>query len=221
MPGPAWLNGDDLVFAELLFSDPARFVAWVGVVAFSVCVHETAHAWTAWLEGDDTAVRNGYGSLDPRRLMGWPALLALALFGIAWGSVPVIPSRFRHPWSDALVAFAGPATNLLLAVVCGLAYTLTLKLAPGAEPLVLVFRAGLEANCLLGVLNLLPVPPFDGWAIATFLVPPLRRVAAEQVNILGWVLLTVLLFTPASRIVYGTADVIANHIHAAAQALIG
>lgn len=210
-----------MVFAELFFRDPARFVAWVGVVAFSVCVHETAHAWTAWAEGDDTAVRNGYGALDPRRLMGWPALLALALFGIAWGSVPVVPSRFRHRWSDALVAFAGPGTNLVLAVLCGLAYALTVRLAPAAEPLVLVFRSGLEANCLLGVLNLLPVPPFDGWAIASFLMPPLRRVGAERVNIMSWVLITVLLFTPANRIVYGTADAVANRINAVAHALVG
>lgn len=207
------------IFAELLLRDPARFVAWVAVVAFSVCVHETAHAWTAYVEGDDTAVRNGYGTLDPRRLMGWPALIALALFGIAWGSVPVIPSRFRHPWSEALVAFAGPGTNLVLAVICGLAYALTLRLAPGAEPLLLVFRTGLEANCLLGVLNLLPVPPFDGWAIASFVVPPLRRVAPERVNMFSWILIMVMLFTSANRMVYGTADALAGRIAAAAQAL--
>jgi Zn-dependent protease len=210
-----------MVFAEQLFSDPARFVAWVGIVAFSVCVHETAHAWAAYVEGDDTAVRNGYGTLDPRRLMGWMSLLALALFGIAWGSVPVIPSRFRHSWSAALVAFAGPGTNLVLAVVCGMAYTLTLRLAPGAEPLLLVFRSGLQANCLLGVLNLLPVPPFDGWAIVSFFLPPLRQVAPERVNMVSWVLITVLLFTPASRIIYGTADLMANHIHAVAHAWVG
>jgi Zn-dependent protease len=209
------------VFAEWLFRDPAYFVAWVGVVAFSVCVHEVAHAWTACAEGDDTAVRNGYGALDPRRLMGWPALIALALFGIAWGSVPVTPSRFRHPWSDALVAFAGPGTNLILAVICGLAYALTMRLAPGVEPLVLVFRTGLEANCLLGVLNLLPVPPFDGWAIARYLMPPLRRVAAEQVNIMSWVLITVMLFTPASRVVYGAAAAVEGSINAVAHAVVG
>jgi Zn-dependent protease len=210
-----------MIFAELLLHNPARFVAWVGVVAFSVCVHETAHAWTACFEGDDTAVRNGYGSLDPRRLMGWPALIALALFGIAWGSVPVVRSRLRHVWSDALVAFVGPGSNLALALVSALAYAVTHRLAPAAEPLLLVFRTGLEANCLLGVLNLLPVPPFDGWAVASYLVPPLRRVGAETLHVMSWVLLTVLLFTPASRLVYGVADLIANRVNSVAYAVVG
>lgn len=210
-----------MLFIEWLSRDPAFFVAWIVVVAFSVCLHETAHAWCAWLQGDDTAVRNGFGDLDPRRLMGWTSLLALALFGIAWGSVPVVPARLRHAWSEALVALSGPVTNLVLAVLCSVGGVLTNHLGPGAEPVQLVFRCGLEANCLLAVLNLLPVPPFDGWAVVSYVVPALRRITVERLNIASWVLLMVLLVSPANRVVQGTANALAYRITATARATVG
>lgn len=209
------------MFVEKLAKDPAYFIAWVTIVAFSVCVHETAHAWCAWSQGDDTAVRHGYGDMDPRKLMGWTSLLALALFGIAWGAVPVTPSRFRYRWSDALVAASGPGSNLLLACLFGGAHALAGRSLPHAWPVQLVLECGLGANCLLAVLNLLPVPPFDGWPVARFLLPPLRQVPAERLNLLSWVLITVLLVTPASRIVYGAAGTLAGLIAGVATAVTG
>lgn len=210
-----------MLFIELLMRNPARFVAWVTVVAFSVCLHETAHAWAARQQGDDTAVRNGFGDLDPRRVMGWPSLLALVLFGIAWGAVPVVPSRLRHAWSEAWVAASGPLTNLLLALLSGAGLVLVARLVPQAEPLALVLRCGLEANCLLALLNLLPVPPFDGWTVAAFVVPHLRGVHPDRLNVASWVLLTALLFTPANRVIWGTADALARGITAVAGAALG
>ncbi len=214
-------GGGRSVFAERLLRDPAGFVAWVTVVAFSVCVHETAHAWCAWSQGDDTAVRHGYGDLNPRVLMGWPSLLALVLFGIAWGAVPVVPARFRHRWSEALVACSGPASNLVLAALFGTAYMATARFAPGARPLLLVFGCGLDANCLLAVLNMLPIPPFDGWAAARFLMPGLGRVSPERLGLVSWVAIVVLFVTPASGVVHGIAGAIAGVIARAAQAVVG
>jgi Zn-dependent protease len=207
------------VFIEMLVKDPPRFLAWVTVVAFSVCVHETAHAWCAWSQGDDTAVRNGYGDMDPRKLMGWPSLLALALFGIAWGAVPVTPSRLRRRWGEALVAFSGPASNLLLAGVFGLAHVLIGRFVPEARPVLLILVCGLQANCLLGVLNLVPVPPFDGWPVARYLVPSLREVPADRLNLVSWIAIIVLLATPLRNVLYTVADGIAIAIVAAASAV--
>jgi len=211
-----------MLFAELLMRDPARFAAWVTVVAFSVCLHETAHAWAAWQQGDDTAVRNGFGDMDPRRLMGWPSLLALVILGIAWGAVPVVPARLRRPWSAAWVSLAGPLTNLLLAVLFGVGSVLTGQLAPNAEPVALVLRCGLEANCLLALFNLLPVPPFDGWTVAAFVVPPLRAVHPDRLSLASWVLLTVLfVFPPASQFIWSSAGALAYGITHAAGTVIG
>lgn len=208
------------MFIELLARDPARFVAWVTVVAFSVCVHETVHAWMAFHQGDDTAVRLGYGGMDPRRLMGWTSLVALALFGIAWGAVPVNPSRLRRRWSAAAVSLSGPLSNLALACLFGVGAVAAARFAPGAAPLSLVLVSGLEANCILALLNLLPVPPFDGWAAVTLLVPSARRLAPEQVNIVSWVLIALVLFTPASGLLWSWSDRLAQGIAMAAGAVL-
>lgn len=213
--------GAQSVFVEKLAQDPAYFIAWVTIVAFSVCIHETAHAWCAWWQGDDTAVRSGYGDMDPRKLMGWSSLLALVLFGIAWGAVPVNPARFRRRWSDALVAGSGPGANLLLACLCGAGLALAGRLVPDAWPVHLVLECGLGANCLLAVLNLLPVPPFDGWPVACFLVPALRQVPVDRLNLASWVLIMLLLVTPASRVVYGIAGTLAGLIAGATSGLAG
>jgi len=220
VPGRTGSYGKDIVFIELLSRDPARFVAWVTIVAFSVCVHETVHAWMAFHQGDDTAVRLGYGAMDPRRLMGWPSLIALVLFGIAWGAVPVNPSRLRRRWSEAAVSLAGPFSNLALACLFALGAVAVARLAPQATPLSLVLVSGLEANCILALLNLLPVPPFDGWAAVTLLVPPARRLAPDQVNVVSWVLIALVLFTPASGLLWSWSDRLAQTIAAAAGAAL-
>jgi Zn-dependent protease len=105
-------------------------------------------------------------------------------------------------------------------VISGLALVATQRYAPGAEPLRLVFSCGLQANCLLAVLNLLPVPPFDGWSVVRFALPGLRQIRADRLYLASWVLVTVLLVTPASQLIYGVAGVLAGLIGTAAQALI-
>ncbi|MBN2448868.1 MAG: site-2 protease family protein [Lentisphaeria bacterium] len=185
------------LFIEYLWRDPDYFVTWLLVVVFSVCLHELAHAYAALSQGDDTAVRRGYGTLDPRRLMGPSSLLMLALVGIAWGAVPVTPSRMRHRWSPAIVAASGPLTNLALAAVSVFAWVGTETFAPGAKPFHMLFRCGAQSNALLACLNLLPIPMFDGWEILRAAVPALGRLGQERLNTLNWVLIAALFLTPA------------------------
>ncbi|MCO5045505.1 MAG: hypothetical protein M9935_09575 [Kiritimatiellae bacterium] len=82
-------------FISRIAEDPFYVVSWIVIVTFSICVHEFAHAWMALRLGDDTAAREGHLSLNPLIQMGWMSLMLLALFGIAWGSVPVDPRRLR------------------------------------------------------------------------------------------------------------------------------
>jgi Zn-dependent protease len=162
----------------------------LAVIVPSVILHEVSHGVVALACGDDTAQRAGRLTLNPIRhvdpmgtlvLPGLMALSGLGAFGYA-KPVPVNPSRMRSPRNQSLiVSLAGPATNVVIALVAGLA----LRLAqPSAGAIVSVY--GIDAlgvgyrllflfgflNVSLAVLNLLPIPPLDGSAVVERLLPP-------------------------------------------------
>lgn len=142
-------------------------VAWVVWVIGSIVLHELAHGWAAIREGDTTPIDTGHMTWNPLVHMGPMSLLMFALVGIAWGAMPVNPSRFRSRYGDAIVSFAGPAMNLTLALISGVAAALWSGYASGiGEPLFsnfeMFFTLGAVLNVVLAVFNLLPLPPLDG-----------------------------------------------------------
>lgn len=153
-------------------------------ILFAITVHEAAHGWVAKRLGDPTADRLGRVTLNPLKhidMVGTvlvPALLiATAGIAIGWAKpVPVTWENLRHPKRDmALVALAGPASNLLMAIFWGLVIKITLSLPVSAqwivEPLIYMGKFGILINVILMVFNLLPIPPLDGGRIATGLLP--------------------------------------------------
>ena len=161
------------VFIGKLFSDPEQFFVQLLVVVFSICCHEYSHAWMALRQGDPTAAERGHLTLNPLKQMGTFSLIMLAFLGIAWGMTPVNPKRFKHRYSDALVSFAGPGMNLLLFVVFCLltAIAVMSKMQPTA---VHIFFTGALFNMVLFILNMLPIPPLDGWSVLNCFFPQLR-----------------------------------------------
>jgi Zn-dependent protease len=161
---------------------------WVIPILLAITLHEAAHGWVAWRLGDDTALRLGRVTFNPLRhidLFGTvlvPALLLFAsggrmLFGFA-KPVPVSFHRLRRPRRDmVLVAAAGPATNLGLAVVSA-ALSHGLMLLPGAAMEWVAYNLynSVWINLLLCVFNMLPIPPLDGGRVAVGLLP--RALAA-------------------------------------------
>jgi Zn-dependent protease len=144
----------------------------------SVIFHEVAHAYSADAFGDSTARRAGRVSLNPLRHIDpvgsllVPGLMVLFVpFVIAWAKpVPVFQGNLRNPRLHSLyVALAGPASNFALA---GLAIgaNQVLRPASGSWP-ALLLGLFMVVNVLLGVLNLLPIPPLDGSAIIEFFLP--------------------------------------------------
>ena len=136
------------------------------IVLVSLTLHELAHAWVAWRLGDPTARDQGRLTLNPlvhldplgTTMFVLTALLANLPFGWA-RPVPVNPGYFRRPKEGmAIVAAAGPAMNLLLALVC-LAAIRHVELGPRAFD---VAEAAYIVNIVLGLFNLIPVPPLDG-----------------------------------------------------------
>jgi Zn-dependent protease len=186
--------------------------AFIGLVVllFALTVHESAHAWTANRLGDPTARDLGRVSLnplvhiDPVGTILFPLLAAVShLPLIGWAKpVPVQVSRLRHGRRDyMLVAAAGPASNLLLAMLAALALAV-LPVAPVrlgepnvSAPLATLFSQAILVNVLLAVFNMIPIPPLDGGNVLAGLLPrPLAR-AYDGLRPYGVVLLYALMFT--------------------------
>jgi len=158
-------------FIENLWRNPAFFWSTAVIVIFSICCHEFAHARAALYFGDRTAADNGHLTLNPLRQMGMWSLIMFAMVGIAWGQVPVDHRQMRHRYGPAAVAFAGPLTNLLLAIVFCVLTALGLQYAGSNHFGVNMLFSGALINLLLFMLNMLPVPGFDGWVILVTFFP--------------------------------------------------
>lgn len=152
---------------------PVKLVSWIVLVIGSIVLHELAHGWAAMRLGDTTPRDTGHMTWNPLVHMGAWSLAALAVIGIAWGMMPVDPSRLRGRRAEAWVAVAGPAMNIAIALVCFVSLVLWEVLAGRAgtgEPLMtnlaIFFRLGVWLNLVLAVFNLVPVLPLDGGRIA-------------------------------------------------------
>ena len=200
-------------FLSRLAESPWDYVSWVLIIMFSICVHEYSHARMALRCGDDTAARAGHLTLNPLVQMGPQSMIVLALIGIAWGAVPVSPARLSRG-ERSLVAFAGPAANLLLAVVfAGLAVTgiRILGEAGGMGAPYLLAKAA-QANATLFILNMLPIPMFDGWSVLEGAAPALEDVRRRMGPQLGWIVLIVVLVTPVFDFVWAGGNAFAFQI---------
>ncbi|MHB9140074.1 MAG: site-2 protease family protein [Victivallaceae bacterium] len=166
------------LFINQLFTDPEVFFAKVLMVVFSICCHEYSHAWTALRQGDPTAAEQGHLTLNPLKQMGLTSLIMLAFIGLAWGQVPVNPQRMKHRYSEALVAFAGPAMNLILFFVFCLLASIAYLMGTQEATVNLIIFGGI-LNMVLFLLNMLPIPTLDGWAIFRCVFPKIKLEQSE------------------------------------------
>ncbi|GAB4294500.1 MAG: site-2 protease family protein [Thiohalomonadaceae bacterium] len=184
-----------------------RVVVWALPVLFAITVHETAHGWMALRLGDPTALMLGRLTLNPIKHMDplgtvlIPGLLLLLggfLFG--WAKpVPITYENLHHPKRDmALVAAAGPLSNLVMALFWALVIRLGLELGAGTGAgIYLVYSgvAGIFINTILMVLNLLPLPPLDGGRVLVGLLPGPLSWRVSRIEPYGFPILLALLFT--------------------------
>ncbi len=160
----------------------------LAVLIFSVIVHEIAHGAVAYWLGDDTAYRlgrltlNPVSHIDPFGSIILPLLLSLPLlFGqtpiiVGWAKpVPYDPRFLKNPKTGAgLIAFAGPATNICVAIV----FTVLIAIFQGNTALVMAFNYVILINLMLAVFNMVPIPPLDGSKILEALLPDRSPVIA-------------------------------------------
>ena len=177
---------------------------WLLPVLIALTFHEAAHGYVARYLGDETASRLGRVSLNPLRhidplgTIALPGLLLLAgspfLFGYA-KPVPVNFRALRNPRIGmVLVAAAGPAMNIALAIAAALSFHLAVYL-PGtvAQWVVLNLKNALIINVILAVFNLFPLPPLDGGRIAVGLLPNVLARQLARLEPYGMIILIGLL----------------------------
>lgn len=196
-------------------------------VLLAIILHEIAHGWIAKQLGDDTASRLGRLTLNPLKHIDpigtivVPIVLILSVgVAIGWAKpVPVNWANLHKPKRDmALVAIAGPASNLLMAIFWGFFIKLITLLPETTitQGLLYMGQIGVMINILLMLFNLLPIPPLDGGRVAVGLLPNLWAIRLSTIEpygffiIVGLMLSGVLWFIlqPLQQIAYAFISII-------------
>jgi Zn-dependent protease len=193
-----------------------KVMIWVLPILFAVTVHETAHGWVASKCGDNTAKRLGRITLNPFKHIDMVGTVIMPLICLSFGGfvfgwakpVPINPANFKNIKRDsAIVAAAGPASNLLMALIWGaitkIGLILSLQLGPSAQFLIYTGSAGVAINCVLMILNLVPIPPLDGSRVVASLLPPDLARSYSRIEPYGFLILMLLLFSGILSFVLG------------------
>ncbi len=169
---------------------------------FALTVHEFAHGYVANRLGDPTAANLGRLTLNPLKHLDLIGTLAFFLIKIGWAKpVPVDPRYFKHPRQDMLwVSLAGPGVNLAVAVASALVAKLlilfsTLLPTMILMPILQMTVASIWINIMLGIFNLVPIPPLDGSKILMGLLPPGLAASYARFERYGFILLLILFYT--------------------------
>ena len=182
------------------FSLGQKIILWIIPLLFAITVHETAHAWVAYQCGDATAkwlgrlTLNPVKHIDPVGTILVPAVLFfLGGFIFGWAKpVPIVWKNLKNKRRDmALVAVAGPLSNLLMAIF----WVLIIKIATyfHSSPFIYMGQVGVSINLLLMLLNFLPIPPLDGSRVLASLLSPALAYRFAHLENYGFIILVLLL----------------------------
>ncbi len=181
------------------------------ILIFSVVIHEVSHGYMAYSLGDPTAKRAGRLTLNPIKHLDFfgslivPAFLIISgsPFVIGWAKpVPYNPNQLvkDKKYGPLKVALAGPLSNFIVATIFGIALRFLHPFLP--EMMIFGFALIVFINILLGVFNLIPVPPLDGSKILMTFLPPKQAMAFQRIGIIG-IFLVFLLISLFGNVLFG------------------
>jgi len=187
--------------------DVVYILTVLGVILVSMTLHEAMHGYIAYFLGDDTAKLEGRLTLnpvkhiDPFLTLLLPLLLAILHAPIFGGAkpVPFNPNRLKYDeWGAALVALAGPLTNLIIAFILFGVYALAG--APQSGTIALILMTGVMVNLGFFVFNIIPIPPLDGSRVLYALAPDFARRGMEAIERYGIVFVFLIVMLASSVI---------------------
>ncbi|MDY6896460.1 MAG: site-2 protease family protein [Cyanobacteriota bacterium] len=171
------------MFLSTLITNPVFFFRYIAIIIISITIHELAHGFAAMSQGDDTPKRTGHITLNPVVHMGVESIIFLCIAGISWGQMPVNPYKFRNGrLSDIWVSAAGPLSNLVLAFLS--IVLLLIYYNSGFLSRDFLYLAA-RINLTLFLLNMLPIPPLDGFSIFSNIFPELKQLQGSPIGMFG------------------------------------
>src|SRR3989338_2859688 len=165
-----------MLILTLLQTNPVIAIAFISGLVFAISIHEAAHAFVAYRLGDPTAKLAGRLTLNPASHLDPIGTIALLFLGFGWGKpTPFDPYNLRNIKRDsALISVAGAISNFALAIFLSLPYLIaffTSNLSPTIVTTYQVISIIIWLNIILGVFNLIPVAPLDGFKVLAGLLP--------------------------------------------------
>jgi len=183
-----------MIFSIFLES-PIAGLALLASIIFAITIHEAAHAFMAVKLGDDTPKAQGRLTLNPlSHLDPWGTLLII-FAGIGWGK-PVVFNQFNLKnirLDTAIVAIAGPASNFLIATI--ISFVLKANFFDQFGLIYFILENFIFLNIALGVFNLIPIEPLDGFKVVSGILPPHLALQWEETKKYGIIVLVFLLLT--------------------------
>ena len=204
-------------FIDQLSNDPRYYFSVIITVIVSICLHELSHGIVAIWLGDRTPIETGHMTFNPLVHMGGMSLVMLAIAGISWGAMPVNPRRMRGRFAPALVAAAGPACNIVLAMIALVSLGLSLRahlsstsdFEHNTRSFLLIFGF---TNVALAIFNLIPLPPLDGSRILADISPPFERLLERLARGGGLGIAFLVLFFFSGKYIFTAADHVSGYV---------
>ena len=186
-----------------LFSNPISFLFYIVSLFIALSIHEASHALAADKLGDPTPRLDGRITLNPLAHIDLSGLLFMLFFGFGWGK-PVMfdPYNLKNPRRDAaLISLAGPASNLILALCLSILLRLfnLLNISLISTIGYLLFSPLITINITLGIFNLLPIHPLDGFKIVGGILSEDQATDWFQLQKYGMIFLLLLIIPLGSR----------------------